>query len=190
MSMMAFKPDALLGLQNSRLPFQLLNTDSSDSREHLNLKSRASLFLSIIPNLYVKSQYGAARQSNRTPAKLLVCGYSRRCSSTPTKLSAIRGESHSRTFLVITATPLETIRSVGLSTPSSDSVARQARTIRSGFAPSTIDVSPNDTKHRIRIGDTSSGDIKIIFLISLSACILSSSFFSSISKLRQTKYGS
>lgn len=188
--MMAFKPEALLGLQNSRLPFQLLNTDKSDSREHLNLRSRASLFLSMIPSLYVKSQYGAARQSSRTPAMLRVSGYSRRCKSTPTKLSAIRGESHSRTFLVITATPLETIKSVGFSTPSSDSVARQARTIRSGFAPSTIEVSPNDTKHRIRIGDTCSGDIKIIFLISFSACIRSSSFFSKMSKLLTTKYGS
>lgn len=121
---------------------------------------------------------------------LLVCGYSNRYKSTPTKLSAIRGESHSRTFLVITATPLQTMSNVGFKTPSSDKVARQARTIRSGFIPSTIWLSPNETKHRTRTGDKSSGDIRIIFLINLRAWILSSSFFSKISKLRHTKYGS
>lgn len=166
---MAFKPEALLGLQNSSVPFQLRSTESSANREHLNLKSRASLFLSIIPSLYVKSQYGAARQSRRTPAMFRVCGYSSRCKRTPTRLSAIRGESHSRTFRVSTATPLHTIRSVGFRTPSSDNVAKQARTIRSGFVLSTIDVSPSATKHRTNTGDTSSGEIRSIFLISLSA---------------------
>lgn len=100
---------------------------------------------------------------------LLVCGFSKRYKRTPTRLSAIRGESHSRTFLVITATPLQTMSSVGFKMPSSDNVARQARTIRSCFTPSTIEVSPKDTKHRTRTGDTCSGEIIIIFLINLRA---------------------
>lgn len=70
--MIAFSPDALFGLQNSKVPPQLRSAESRARRLQVNLKSRASLkcvkvlgqnvpfyalqhsthlFLSMIPNL-------------------------------------------------------------------------------------------------------------------------------------------
>lgn len=201
-SIIAFKPDALFGLQNSMVPAQLLNTDNKANRLHVNLKSLASLKeytiryifnsysmktylnLSINPSLYVKSQYGAAKQSNRTPAIFLVCGYSNRCNKTPTKLSAIRGLCVSTTFLVITETPPQTTNNNGFRTPISHNVAKHARNIRS-----TVSLSPNATKHRTSTGLIKSGDTISIFRINFNPCIRSSSFLSNKSKLRHTNSG-
>lgn len=48
--MIAFNPEGFAGLQNSNVPAQLRSTDSSANRLHVNRKSLASLFLSMIPN--------------------------------------------------------------------------------------------------------------------------------------------
>lgn len=115
-----------------------------------------------MPKRYVKSQYGAAKQSNRTPAKFRVNGHSNKCNKTPHKLSAIRGLWHSKTFLVIALTPPHTINNAAFNTPISHSIAKHALSIRS---PSSMPLSPNDTSDRTIIGLIISGEIDSIFRI-------------------------
>lgn len=64
MSTIAFNPEGLLGLQNSNIPVQLLNTESKAKRLDVNLRSLASLkihivlhYFLVIQNMYITQTY-------------------------------------------------------------------------------------------------------------------------------------